>query len=31
MQIIAKELAGSEDLGLDEHTLLKFFDLKTGN
>ncbi len=29
MQMIAKELAGSDELGLDENTLLKLFELKT--
>ena len=31
MHLIAKELAGSDELGLDEQTLLKLFDLKTDN
>jgi hypothetical protein len=29
MQLIAKELAGSDEIGLDEQTLLKLFDIKT--
>lgn len=29
MQVIARELACSDELGLDEGTLLKLFDLKT--
>ena len=31
MHLIAKELAGSDELGLDEQTLLKLFDIKTDN
>jgi len=29
MEAIAKELAGEEEIGLDENTLLKIFDMKT--
>jgi hypothetical protein len=29
MQLIAKELAGSDEIGLDEQALLKLFDIKT--
>jgi len=31
MHLIAKELVGSDELGLDEQTLLKLFDIKTDN
>jgi len=29
MEAIAKELAGEDEIGLDENTLLKIFEMKT--